>query len=696
MSDTPEWMTTAGRQTVENGYLFNGESIPEMYRRVARAAAQGLGRPDLEDQFFDVMWKGWLCPSSPVLSNLGTGRGLPISCFGVAPDDSVDSIFRKVHEQAMLSKNGGGVGIDLSQIRGRGKDITFNGRSDGVVPWAKVYDTATVSVSQGSTRRGASSVNLPIDHPDIEEFLRIRRPEGDPNRQCLNIHHCVVVTDEFMKRVQLGDHDARALWLKVLQTRLETGEPYIMFKDTVNRANPPGYKERGLDVRYTNICCLHGDTLVVTRQGPQRIADLCGQNVEVWDGNDWVETASFAPRGVDQLYAVTLSDGTVIKANGRHRWFAAKDDNEKYREVTTENLEAGCYLESAGRLAGAAEVTGWRKVISVEKLDEVATVYCPTIPTTGKFALACGVMTGNSEITLHSDADHSFVCCLSSLNVSKYDEWKNTDLVRLSIYFLDGVMQNFLLYGRNKPGLKNAVRFATKSRALGLGVLGWHTLLQQRMLPFDSMGAMQLNAEVFKHIHQKADQASRDLANIYGEPEWCKGTGRRNTHLLAVAPTMTNSTIVGQVSAGIEPIRANAYTFKTAKGTFFVQNPQLQAVLAEHGLDNAGTWNDIAVNQGSVQHLPLPENVKRVFLTAPEINQMAVVRQAAQRQPYVCQAQSLNLFFPHDVPAKWFNKVHLSAWEEGVKTLYYVRSESVLNADVASSAFSDDCKACEG
>ena len=555
MNDAPEWMTTAGRQTVENGYLFEGESIPEMYRRVARASSQGLGRPDLEDQFFEVMWKGWLCPASPVLSNLGTGRGLPISCFGIAPDDSVDSIFQKVHEQAMLSKNGGGVGIDLSQIRGRGANITSNGRSDGVVPWAKVYDTSTVAVSQGSTRRGASSVNLPIDHPDIEEFLRIRRPEGDPNRQCLNIHHCVVITDEFMKQVQLGDRNARALWLKVLQTRLETGEPYIMFKDTVNRANPPGYKERGLDVRYTNIC---------------------------------------------------------------------------------------------------------------------------------------------SEIALHSDADHSFVCCLSSLNLSKYDEWKDTDLVRLSTYFLDGVMQNFLLHGRDKPGLENAVRFATKSRALGLGVLGWHTLLQQRMLPFDSMGAMQLNAEVFKHIHQKADQASCDLANTYGEPEWCKGTGRRNTHLLAIAPTMTNSTIAGQVSAGIEPIRANAYTFKTAKGTFFVQNPQLQAVLAEHGLDNAGTWNDIAVNQGSVQHLPLPEDVKRVFLTAPEINQMAVVRQAAQRQPYVCQAQSLNLFFPSDVPAKWFNKVHLSAWEEGVKTLYYVRSESVLNADVASRAFSDDCKACEG
>lgn len=552
----PDWMTAAGRATMERGYYCPGETTPsEVYRRLASTAARLLDRPHLEAPFYDAMWKGWLCPASPVLSNFGHSRGMPISCFGIHPDDSVDSIFQKAHEQAMMSKHGGGVGVNLSDIRPRGSLITDNGTSEGVVPWAKLYDATVAAVSQGATRRGAASVTLPIGHPDLPEFLRLRRPEGDPNRQCLNLHHAVRVNGDFMRRVQAGDSEARTTWLNVLKTRLETGEPYIVFDDAMNGDRPPYYVQNDMQVTHTNIC---------------------------------------------------------------------------------------------------------------------------------------------SEICLYTDPDHSFVCCLSSLNLAKYDEWKDTNLPELAIYFLDAVMTSFISSGKKVPGLEAAVRFAEKSRALGLGVLGWHTLLQQRGVPFDSFEAMSLNVEIFRSMRRRAEAASQELARNDGEPEWCEGTGRRNTHLMAVAPTLTNSTIAGQVSAGIEPIRANAYTFKTAKGTFFYRNPILTPHLEAAGINTANTWTDIAVNGGSVQHLALSDEVKQVFLTAPEINQMALVRQAGQRQKWVDQSQSLNLFFASDVPAKWFNQVHLAAWEAGVKTLYYVRSDSVLRADVASRAMSEACGACDG
>ena len=541
---------------MERGYYCPGETtLEQSYRRVSGAAAMRLSRPDLEPKFFEILWKGWFGLASPVLANFGHTRGLPISCFGIHPGDSVDSIFSKAHEQAMMSKQGGGVGINLSDIRPRGAPITDNGSSEGVVPWAKVYDSTVVAVSQGSTRRGAASVNLSVWHPDIEEFLRIRRPEGDPNRQCLNIHHAVVVDDRFMEAVEAGPGRERQLWLEILKTRLETGEPYIVFDDAMNSNRPQFYVDNDMRVTMTNIC---------------------------------------------------------------------------------------------------------------------------------------------TEISLYTDPWHSFVCCLSSLNLAKYDEWRGTDTVKLATYFLDAVMTEFIDRAEEIPGFEAAVNSARAGRPLGLGVMGWHTLLQRGGLPFDSMAAMQLNHEVFKYIAEEADTASRELAETYGEPGWCMGTDRRNTHLTAIAPTITNAMICGQVSAGIEPLRANAYTFKTAKGTFFVRNRTLQSHLVAAELDTPDVWQDIAVKGGSVQHLPLSDEIKRVFLTAPEINQKALVRQAAQRQRWVEQGQSLNLFFPAAPPAKWFNDVHMEAWRSGIKTLYYVRADSVLQADVASRAMSEACGACEG
>lgn len=551
----PAWMTTESLKTLQGGYLLPGETPFDMYRRVADASASRLRRPELADRFFDIIWKGWLCLATPVAANMGTERGLPISCYSSRFGDSVDSIFKKQHELAMLSKNGGGVGVYFGHIRGRGAGIAGNGQSEGIIPWAKCIDTTTIAVSQGSTRRGATVIYLPIDHPDIEEFLQIRRPTGDINRRCQNIHHAVTITDEFMERAVAGEPRARHLWAEMLKTRFETGEPYFLFVDAVNRQNPDCYKHLGLLVETSNLC---------------------------------------------------------------------------------------------------------------------------------------------NEVMLFTDEDHTFVCDLSSLNAAKYREWKNTDTVQLAIWFLDGVMQEFIDKASGMPGFEAAVRFAVKSRALGLGVLGWHTLLQQLGIPFESFEAMQLNAELFRYIRQEAEEATKDLAEAYGEPEWCKGFNRRNTHVMAVAPTTSNSSIAGGVSAGIEPIIANCYAFKSAKGTFLRKNPVLEALLEARGHNTVEVWKSINDANGSVQNLDiLDDREKEVFLTAREISQFAIVRQAAQRQQFIDQGQSLNLFFGINSDPRYIHEVHLEAWKLGLKGLYYCRAESVLKGDFATRQAAE-CKACEG
>jgi ribonucleoside-diphosphate reductase alpha chain len=553
--EAPAWYTEESFQTVDSGYLLVNETPRSMYRRVARSAAVALNEAHLEQEFFEAMWNNWLCPASPVLSNMGTNRGLPISCYGIDTPDSVDGIYASVHEMAMLTKHGGGVGVSLQRIRGRGEDIRggANGKSEGIVPWAKVLDSAIIATSQGNVRRGAASINLSIEHKDFEEFLNIRRPQGDVNRQCLNLHHCAVVSDSFMTSIEKGNKENRKKWVELLKSRLETGEPYIMFADTVNKNNPAAYKNNSLEVSMTNIC---------------------------------------------------------------------------------------------------------------------------------------------SEITLFTDEFHSFICCLSSLNLVKWDEWKDTNLVKISIRFLNGILNEFINKAKYLPGFKKVIASAIKGRALGLGVLGWHTLLQEKLLSFDSFQTMMLNAQIFKKIHEDSIESSRELAALYGEPEWCLGTGMYNTHLVAVAPTRSNSIISGDVSAGIEPIIANAYVDKTAKGVFIRKNKALSVVLAKYNKDTDEVWKLIESNNGSVQNLKfLSDNEKEVFKTAYEINQKTLIRQAGQRQPFVDQAQSLNLFFPADADPKWFHEVHMEAWKAGVKTLYYCRSSSVIKGDVASRG--DDCKSCE-
>ena len=578
--DFPSWANTEIYvKTISKGYLLPGEKPKDAYWRVASRVAMRLEKPQMATKFFDYMWKGWLNLATPVLSNTGTDRGLPISCFGIDVADSIYDIGSKNLELMLLAKHGGGVGVGINQIRPAGSSITGNGTSDGVIPFAKIYDSTILATNQGSVRRGAASVNLNIEHKDFEEWLEIREPKGDVNRQSLNLHQCAVVGDKFMRKLQDGDPDSRRKWGKLLQKRKATGEPYIMYKGNVNKANPEAYKKNGLKVHMTNIC---------------------------------------------------------------------------------------------------------------------------------------------SEITLHTDENHSFVCCLSSLNLSKYNEWRDTDLVYTATWFLDGVLSEFIQKAKNMKGFEHSVASAEKGRALGLGVLGWHTYLQQNGIPFEGMEAQFETRKIFSQLKIESERASRDMAEEYGEPLWCRESGFRNTHLRAVAPTVSNSKLAGNVSAGIEPWAANVFTEQTSKGTFIRKNTELEKVLRKAGINNKDTWDKILADGGSVQDLSELDKwcylggkmilcaeigdedrtkvypVKDVFRTFKEINQMDLVKQAGVRQQYIDQGVSLNLAFPSIVEPKWINQVTMEAWKQGIKTLYYMRTESVLRGDIAQRALDPDCVACDG
>ena len=584
--DFPEWGNNEIYvKTISKGYLLDGEKPKDAYWRVSTRIAQRLGKPQLASKFFDYIWKGWLCLATPVLSNTGTDRGLPISCFGIDVGDSIYEIGSKNLELMLLAKHGGGVGVGINQIRPAGAKITGNGTSDGVVPFCKIYDSTILATNQGSVRRGAASVNMNIEHKDFEEWLEIREPKGDVNRQSLNLHQCAVVGNKFMRKLQDGNSEARRKWGKLLQKRKATGEPYVMYKGNVNNQNPEAYKKNGLKVYMTNIC---------------------------------------------------------------------------------------------------------------------------------------------SEIVLHTDESHSFVCCLSSLNLAKYDEWRDTDIVYTATFFLDGVLEEFIQRAKGLRGFENSVRSAEKGRALGLGVLGWHTYLQQKGIPFEGLPAQFETRKIFSQMKIESERASRDLASEFGEPLWCRDTEMRNTHLRAVAPTVSNSKLSGNVSSGIEPWAANVFTEQTAKGTFIRKNPELEKVLKKIGKNNKDTWDQILEDGGSVQGITALDNwwfydgkliefnsqtdsltelkveaehlvsVKDVYKTFKEINQLDLVKQAGIRQQYIDQSCSLNLAFPSSAEPKWINQIHMEAWKQGIKTLYYMRTESVLRGDIAARATDPDCASCEG
>lgn len=542
------WKNSESEQILNRGYLLKGETVEGAIDRITAAAAKRLYKPELQESFKEMIERGWMSLSSPIWANMGTERGLPISCFNVHIPDSIEGITHKLGEVIMQTKIGGGTSGYFGELRERGATITDNGKSSGAVSFMELFNSAMNVVSQGSTRRGAFAAYLDIDHDDIEEFLKIKSI-GNPIQ---NLFYGVCVPDYWMQEMIDGDTEKRQIWAKVLESRQEKGLPYLFFTDNVNKNKPQVYKDLGMSINASNLC---------------------------------------------------------------------------------------------------------------------------------------------SEIMLPSSADESFICCLSSMNLELYDEWKDTEAVRLAIFFLDAVLQEFIEKTEGNYYLASANRFAKRHRALGLGVLGWHSYLQRNMIPFEGMEAKLRTTEIFKHIQSKADKASEELARIYGEPEVLRGYGRRNTTTCAIAPTTSSSAILGQTSPGIEPFASNYYKAGLSKGNFMRKNKYLTKLLQEKGIDNEDVWREIMLNGGSVQHLDeLTKEEKDVFKTFKEISQLEIVQQAAIRQKYVDQSQSLNLNIPPDLPVKEVNRLMIEAWQLGVKTLYYQRSQSVSKELVANLV---SCSSCE-
>lgn len=542
------WLNEESQQILNRGYLLKGETVKAAIERITTAAAKRLYKPELADAFTEMIERGWMSLSSPIWANMGTERGLPISCFNVYVPDNIEGITHKLGEVIMQTKIGGGTSGYFGELRGRGSAVTDNGKSSGATSFMKLFDTAMDTISQGGVRRGAFAAYLDIDHPDIKEFMEIKNI-GNPIQ---NLFNGVCVPDYWMQEMIEGDREKREVWAKVLESRQQKGLPYIFFSDNINRNKPQVYKDKELRIYSSNLC---------------------------------------------------------------------------------------------------------------------------------------------SEIALPSSKEESFICCLSSMNLELYDEWKDTEAVKLAIWFLDAVLQEFIAKTEENYYLGSANRFAKKHRALGLGVMGWHSYLQKNRIPFEGLQAKGLTNTIFKEISEKAKKSSEELAQIYGEPEILKGYGQRNTTLMAIAPTTSSSAILGQTSPGIEPFSSNYYKAGLAKGNFMRKNKYLKELLQEKELDNEETWRSIMLNHGSVQHLKeLSTEEKAVFKTFKEISQLEIIQQASIRQRYIDQAQSLNLNIPSNLPVKEVNKLMIEAWQLGVKTLYYQRSQSVSKEFISEMV---TCASCE-
>lgn len=556
-------LTNFGKATLEDRYLLPGESIQQMFARVASAFADDDGHAQ---RLYDYISNLWFMPATPVLSNGGTTRGLPISCFLNEATDSLEGIVGLWNENVWLAARGGGIGSYWGNLRSIGEKVGMNGKTSGVVPFIRVMDSLTLAISQGSLRRGSAACYLPVSHPEIEEFIEMRRASGgDPNRKALNLHHGILIPDAFMRAVENDEEwaltspkdgavqrkvSARDLWIRILTARVETGEPYIVYIDHVNRALPEHQKLAGLSVKTSNLCS-----------------------------------------------EITLPTG--IDRHGKQR---------------------------------------------------------------------------------------TAVCCLSSLNVETYFQWHDhPTFIEDVLRFLDNVMQDFI--EKAPPEFARATYSAMRERSVGLGIMGFHSFLQANGIPLESVMAKVWNKKMFKHIREHADLASRKLAQERGAcPDAADfGVMERFSNKLAIAPTASISIIAGGASPGIEPVAANSFTHKTLSGSFNVRNPYLAALLEEKGRNDEDTWTSITVNNGSVQHLDfLDEQEKATYKTAFEIDQRWLIEHAADRAPFVCQAQSLNIFLPANVHKRDLHQIHMMAWKRGVKSLYYLRSMSIQRADVVS------------
>lgn len=686
------WLNSHSRLFLERGYLEPGVTPEQRIRQIAENAEKILKIKGFADKFEEYMRRGFYSLATPVWTNFGNKRGFPVSCFGSLISDNMEAILTKAAEVGIMSKMGGGTSGFFGDLRPRGTKISVGGESSGAVHFMEIFDKVAEVISQGSARRGSFAAYMPIEHADIEEFLQIRS-EG---HSIQNMSIGVTVTDKFMKELIEGDKDKRKIWAKVIQKRFETGYPYIMFVDTANKNAPKVYKDNKLKIKASNLC-VSPDTMLLTKEGEIKIGEHEGREVEVWNGKQWSKTKivktgegqsliniKFVRREFDDNDTETTIWNS-ISVTEYHKFYL-KDG----REVRAGELNSGDILlpftNEKGRMFRA-------EVIEISKEEGTSDTYCVNEPLEHK-AVFNGILTGNcSEIQLYSDAENSFVCVLSSLNLLHWDEIKETDAVETMVRFLDAVCEEFIRKTDGVKYMEAARNFAMKQRALGLGVLGWHSYLQSKMIAFESMEAKLKNAEIWKIIRERADKTTEQMSKDYGEPELLKGYGRRNVTTLAVAPTTSSSFILGQVSPSIEPLNSNYFVKNLAKGKFTYKNPYLKEILKKHERNDDETWKSILVKGGSVQHLDfLTKEEKDVFKTFGEISQKEIVIQASQRQKYIDQSQSLNLMIPPSASPKEVNSLLIEGWEMGVKTFYYQRSANPAQ-ELARSILT--CASCE-
>lgn len=883
------WLTEESQAMLERGYLLPNQTVEEKLNVICKYAASFYkDEVGLKERFLEIFERGWCSLSSPIWANFGEDRGLPISCFSSFVPDDLDKIYGTLHEVAMMTKLGGGTSGYFGKLRPLGTPIKGGGISSGLMSFTELFDTTTKVVSQSGVRRGAFAAYIDIDHPEIEEFLKVK----DKGHSLQTINTAVSVSDEWMKQMKDGDKEKRELWAKILKSRREKGIPYIFFSDTANRNKPQIYKDTNSTIHSSNLC-VSPNTKILTKEGYQIIGDLEGETLEVWNGEEWsevtvqktgenqkllrvktdsgyeldcteyhkfyiqkgylrgtgknkleiiekranelkpgdklikfelpiiehgdkelkfayengfysgdgclteqgqriylygdkknllsrfssVETWIYQPNQ-DRIYGHSKSlkdkffipdssysiksrlewlsgyldaDGTVTNNNGSQSLQVACVEKEFLKEIQLMLQELGCdskvslartegeYLlpknDGSGDLQTYTcqevyrllingnslyklttlglkchrlkwdmtkpnrECSHFIKIESVEELPDLSDTYCFNEPKK-HLGMFNGILTGQcSEIFLPTSEMESFVCCLMSMNLSTYDEWKNTDAVRLAVMILDAVMSDFIKKTKNLPYMQRAHNFAVRHRALGLGVLGWHSLLQQKMIPFESFEAQQLNTSIFKYLKEKSYEASIELGEKYGYAPIFEGvettdTKRRNTTLMAIAPTTSSSSILGQVSPSIEPYASNYFVAGLAKGSFSRKNTELEKLLESKGKNSEDVWKNIIQNQGSVQQLDfLSENEKKVFKTFQEISPLAIIQQAAARQSFIDQGQSVNLKIPSSMGIKDINTIHMEAWELGLKSLYYQRGTSVAKEAVLEMM---ECKSCEG
>lgn len=883
MSDY-NWLTEHSLAFLKKDYLCEGQTVDERVDEMVNKAEQILGKPGFAAKFKEMFKKGWFSLSTPIWTNFGNDRGLPISCFGSFMEDSIASIALTHAEVMMMTKHGGGTSAHFGELRNRGSEITNNGHSDGPVHFMRLYESLINVISQGKTRRGNFAAYLPVDHKDIHEFLTLRT-EGSPIQ---DLSFGVTVPNYWMQEMIDGDADKRKIWAKILECRSNTGFPYIVFIDNANNNTVDAYKDKNMKISHSNLC-VTGDQLVVTSAGMRRVQDLYseGKDLVLFDGKKQVNASPMRliEKNAD-VYEITTRSGRTHRVTSYHKlktekgMIAAKDlkigdkvnvqnrkgifgslnnpkvakfiakcqnkfmksnvnlismfkegsfdskdpvfkmysfissiqknfsvdvvnqdadttspetinldftrnaipnfiwkSDEKTQAAYLKGLNFKCQvnaknclqlshlsnslnflrelqillsnfgLEShidlvreAGNYDSVDEFQGkedcYRLIIKkakdiiefneftdvlkkhdffvldanpsdleeekTELLDTIESieysgkedVYCTTVDSEEHVWVCNSFVTSNcTEIFLPDGPEESFVCDLSSMNILHYDEWKETDAVEMLVYFLDAVMEEFIEKASKIRFMERPVRFASRHRAIGIGWLGWHSYLQKNMIAFESMKAKLLNTEIAKFIKEKAYAASEKMAQEYGEPEVLKGYGRRHTTLLAIAPTKSSAFILGQVSEGIEPDRANYYIKDLAKGKFTIKNKYLENLLESKGKNSSEVWDSILKNAGSVQHLNfLSDEEKAVFKTFMEISPKELIIQAAARQKFIDQGQSLNLMIHPQTPIKDVNSLLIDAWKLGVKSLYYQIS---INAAQNFSRNILNCASCE-